>query len=109
MQEKLEEICSSLWEGYRDWTFQKWWAECREDLWCYIKRDPDKVLTSTKVKTSGFWYEKNQGVQKIYADMQALCEKFMGEWKKSHPEPEEQEVPELDEDEVLGKLAEVLV
>ena len=102
--EKLKEICEKSWGSYKDWTFEKWWNECYEDLWLYIKEDPKNVLTSTKIKTSILWYEKNQGVEKIYEDMETLCSQFISEWHKEHPEPEAIQEIELDEEEVLGDV-----
>lgn len=106
--EKLKEICEQKWGSYKDWTFDKWWNECYEDLWLYIKEDPLEVLTTTKIKTNTFWYEKNQGITKIYKDMEDLCDQFIEKWHSENPEPEATMLEDLDEEEVLGDVLKML-
>lgn len=59
-------------------------------------------MTSTKVKSCALWYEKNQGEGKITEDMEALCARFVAQWREGHPEPPPPGADMLDESEVLG-------
>ena len=105
--EKLKSLCKAKWTKHRDWTFDRWWTEIREDLWHFIKKD-ETVMSSTKIVTNTFWFEKNQGVEKIYEDMGKLVDEFIKQWKADHPDAEPYEEEPLNEEAIIADLVERL-
>ena len=70
-----------------------------------MKKD-EHVLTGSKIVTSMSWFEKNQGIEKIYSDMETLVTEFLAKWHAENPEPAGSPDIMLNESEVMNKIAE---